>query len=58
MLRWAFAFLVLALLAALFGWGGVRFPLLDSVRVLFFLFVAGFLFTFTLGLTGRGRPAA
>jgi len=55
LMRWAFAFLVLAMLAALFGWSGVRFPLLEAVRVCFFLFLAGFLLTFTLGLSGRGR---
>ncbi len=58
MLRWALAFLVFALIAALFGFTGIAGESMFIARVLFLvflvLFVAGLLFSL---LTGK-RPAA
>ena len=50
MLRWAFAFFVLALIAALLGFGGIAIVSVEIARVLFFLFLVVFLVTLVLGL--------
>ena len=42
LLRWALLFLVIALIAAVFGFGGVAEGATDIARVLFFIFVAVF----------------
>jgi uncharacterized membrane protein YtjA (UPF0391 family) len=39
MLRWAVLFLVIALVAALFGFGGVAGVSMDAARILFFVFI-------------------
>jgi uncharacterized membrane protein YtjA (UPF0391 family) len=39
MLRWAILFLVIALVAALFGFGGVAGVSMEAARILFFVFV-------------------
>jgi uncharacterized membrane protein YtjA (UPF0391 family) len=39
MLRWAILFLVIALVAALFGFGLVAGISLDAARILFFVFI-------------------
>ncbi len=51
MLRWAFAFLVLGLIAALLGFTGVAGVSIEIARVLFFVFLVVFLVTLLLGLT-------
>jgi uncharacterized membrane protein YtjA (UPF0391 family) len=54
MLRWAFAFFVLALIAALFGFGGIAAASAGIAKVLFFLFLIVFVVTLVVGLvTGR-----
>jgi uncharacterized membrane protein YtjA (UPF0391 family) len=40
MLRWALAFLVLALVAALFGFTNVAGTAIDAAKILFFVFLA------------------
>lgn len=54
MLRYAIAFLVIALIAALFGFGGVAGISMDAARILFFVFVVLAVLTF-LGGRFRGR---
>jgi len=57
MLRWAMAFLVLALVAALFGFGGLVVASVGIAQVMFYLFLLVFLVTLVLGLvSGRQTP--
>jgi uncharacterized membrane protein YtjA (UPF0391 family) len=58
MLRWAFSFLVLALIAALFGYGGPTHSTGAIARPLFFVFFGVFLVTFVAGLAGGRRAPA
>lgn len=39
MLRWAIAFLILALIAAVFGFGGVAVAAAGIAKIIFYLFV-------------------
>jgi len=57
MLRWAVAFFLVALLAALFGFTDIAAGAAWVGRLLCFLFLAAFVFAFTLGLVRvrRGR---
>lgn len=50
MLRWAMGFLVLALIAALFGFGGLAAASAGIAKTLFFLFLVIFLVTLALGV--------
>jgi uncharacterized membrane protein YtjA (UPF0391 family) len=54
MLRWAWAFLIVALIAAVFGFGGIASGAASIAKILFYLFIAVFVITLLLGLmTGR-----
>lgn len=54
MLRWALVFFVVAIIAALFGFGGIASGASEIARVLFFLFVVIFVVSLVWGLfTGR-----
>jgi uncharacterized membrane protein YtjA (UPF0391 family) len=48
LLRWALAFLVISLIAALFGFTGIAAGAEDIARFLFFLFLAGFVLLIVL----------
>jgi len=54
MLYWAAVFLVIALVAALFGFGGIAAGAVEIAKILFFIFLAVFLVTLILGLLRRG----
>ncbi len=54
MLRWAISFLVLALIAAVFGFGGIAAVSANIAQVLFFVFIVLFLITALAGAL-RGR---
>jgi uncharacterized membrane protein YtjA (UPF0391 family) len=56
MLRWALIFLVIALVAGLFGFGGIYAAATDIARILFFLFIVLFLVALILGR--RAPPVA
>ena len=56
MLRWAATFLVLALVAALFGFGGIAATSAEIAKLLFFVFLIVFAVTLVLGLAGGKRP--
>ena len=43
MLRWSISFLIIALIAALFGFGGIAAGAAVIAKVLFFIFVALFI---------------
>ncbi len=51
LLKWAFVFLAISLVAALFGFGGVASGAAGIAKVLFFIFLAVCLVLFALGVT-------
>lgn len=51
MLRWAAIFLVIAIVAALFGFGGLASSAAAIAKTLFFLFLVLFVGALLLGLT-------
>lgn len=55
MLRWALIFLVVGLIAALFGFTGIAGASFAIAKILAFLFLAVFLVLLLLGLTGAKR---
>jgi len=54
MLGWALTFLVIAIIAGIFGFGGIASTSMGIAQVLFFIFLVGFLITLVLHLV-RGR---
>ena len=54
MLSWALTFLVLALIAALFGFGGIAAGAASIAKILFFLFLVLFVVSLIANVT-RGR---
>jgi uncharacterized membrane protein YtjA (UPF0391 family) len=55
MLRWALVFLLISLIAALFGFTDVAAASAGIAKILFFLFLVVFLVFLLLGLTGGRR---
>lgn len=53
MLRWAIAFLVIALIAAVFGFGGIAAAATDIARILFFIFIVLFAISLVVSLMRR-----
>jgi uncharacterized membrane protein YtjA (UPF0391 family) len=49
MLRWAILFLVIAIIAAIFGFGGVVAVATDAAKILFFVFLVLFVVALILG---------
>jgi uncharacterized membrane protein YtjA (UPF0391 family) len=55
MLRWAAIFLVIAIIAALFGFGGIAGAAAGIAKTLFFIFIAICVVLFLIGVfAGRG----
>jgi len=50
MLRWSAVFLVIAIIAAALGYGGIAADAAEIAKVLFFIFLGIFLLTLILGL--------
>jgi uncharacterized membrane protein YtjA (UPF0391 family) len=50
MLRWALGFLILALVAAFFGFGGIAATSVGIAKTLFYIFLLVFLVTLVLGV--------
>ena len=50
MLHYALVFFVVALIAAVFGFGGIAVGAIEIAKVLFYIFVVVFLITLLLGL--------
>ncbi len=57
MLRWAFLFLVIGLIAGLLGFGGIAGASFAIAKTLFFIFMAIFLVLLIAGLTVARRIA-
>ena len=55
MLRWAFLFLVIGLVAGLLGFGGIAGASFAIAKRIFFIFMAIFLVFLVLGLTVARR---
>jgi uncharacterized membrane protein YtjA (UPF0391 family) len=55
MLYYAAVFLVIALVAGLFGFGGVAAGASGVAQILFYVFLIGFVVSLIFGLLGRGR---
>ena len=57
MLSWALAFFIIAIAAAVFGFGGIAAGAAEIAKVLFFLFLVLFAVSLVFGLRrGRGKP--
>jgi uncharacterized membrane protein YtjA (UPF0391 family) len=50
MLRWSVIFLVIAIIAAALGYGGIAADAAEIAKVLFFIFLGVFIVTLVLGL--------
>lgn len=56
MLTWSVIFLVVAIIAAVFGFGIIAGTAAWIAKILFFVFIVVFLISLVMGLTGgRGR---
>ncbi len=55
MLGWAITFLVIALIAALFGFGGIASASAGIAQIIFFVFIALFVIALIMRAV-RGRP--
>ncbi len=54
MLNWSITFLIIALVAALLGFGGIAGTAVEMAKILFFIFLVLFLVSVLVGLlTGR-----
>lgn len=55
MLYWSATFFIIALISAVFGFGGLAAGAADIAKVLFFLFIVLFVISFLVSLFSRGR---
>ncbi len=56
MLGWAVVFLIIALVAAVFGFGGIAVASAGIAKILFFIFLVLFVISLIFGWRGRGVP--
>ena len=56
MLRWAILFLIVAIIAAVFGFGGIAAAATDIARLLFVVFLALFVIALFMGRRGTSPP--
>ena len=56
MLGWAVIFLIIALVAAIFGFGGIAVASAGIAKILFFLFLVLFVISLLFGWRGRRVP--
>lgn len=57
LLRWALIFLVIALIAAAFGFGGIAATAAGIAQVLFFIFLAIFVILLVAALLTKKSPS-
>jgi uncharacterized membrane protein YtjA (UPF0391 family) len=55
MLGWALTFLIIALVAALFGFGGIAAAATDIAVIIFYVAVILFIISLVWGMFARGR---
>lgn len=53
MLKWALIFFILAILASIFGFGGLSSAFAGLAQILFFLFIVLFIIALVFGFRGR-----
>ena len=56
MLGWAVVFLIIALMAAIFGFGGIAAASAGIAKLLFFIFLVLFVISLIFGWRGRRVP--
>jgi uncharacterized membrane protein YtjA (UPF0391 family) len=56
LLDWAFIFLILAIIAGVFGFGGIAVESAYIAKILFFVFLAIFLISFLFRMMNRKQP--
>ena len=56
MLNWAVSFLIIAIVAAILGFGGIAATAVEMARILFFIFLVLFLISLLIGLITDRRP--
>jgi uncharacterized membrane protein YtjA (UPF0391 family) len=56
MLGWALTFLVIALIAALLGFGGIAGVAIEAAKIVFFVAVVLFLIAAVVGIARGRRP--
>jgi uncharacterized membrane protein YtjA (UPF0391 family) len=54
MLRYAIIFFVIAIIAAVFGFGGIAAGATEIAKILFFIFIVLFIVSLVAGLIKRG----
>jgi uncharacterized membrane protein YtjA (UPF0391 family) len=57
MLGWAAAFFIIAIVAAIFGFGGIAAGAVSIAKVIFFVFLVLFLLSLIMGLVRRGNTS-
>lgn len=57
MLYWSVVFFIVAIVAAVFGFGGIAAGAVDIAKVLFFLFLILFIVSLIFGGLRRGKPS-
>ena len=55
MLHWALVFFVVAIIAGIFGFGGISMAAVGIAKMLFFIFLVLFLISLVMGLSNRSR---
>lgn len=55
MLYWAAIFFIIALVSAMFGFGGIAETSVGIAKILFYIFLIFFLVSLILGIGRRGR---
>ena len=56
LLYWAIVFLIIAIVAALFGFGGVAGTAMAGAKILFWIAIILFVISLIFGFMRRGRP--
>ena len=55
MMSWAITFLIVALIAAVLGFGGIAGTAIEIAKIIFFVAIILFLISAVMGLMRRGR---
>ena len=56
MLNWTISFLVIAIISAILGFGGIAATAIEMARILFFIFLVLFLVSLLVGLLKGQQP--